>query len=171
MSTPDRVSRHSLTHLLSFFLSLFLQLSFSLPASSRSFGSGGFATIAHHVLLIRLASGRVSRAGEARPEAPGGARSGGRRKTEKCTKKRGDGVIYKPTGTTQSEATPGDEGCPHFEPPFALFPSFVVMQPSLLPSDPLTSTRAALHRDARCMLHRRMRDVCARYAMRAYERK
>jgi len=94
----------------------------------QSFGSGGFATIAHHVLLIRLASDQVS-PGQGRQKTRVGGRSEGRRKTEKHTKKQGDGVIYKPTGTTQSEATPDDEGCPHFESPLtlSLSRSFVTM--------------------------------------------
>lgn len=101
---------------LSFLLSLFPR--------PRSFSSGGFATIAHHVLLIRLASGRVSPEPEteeaAREEGEKGGRGGsrGRRKTEKRTKKRGDGVIYKPTGTTQSEATPGRRRVPPLRAPF-----------------------------------------------------
>lgn len=137
----------------------------------QSFGSGGFATIAHHVLLIRLASDQVS-PGQGRQKTRVGGRSEDRRKTEKHTKKQGDGVIYKPTGTTQSEATPDDEGCPHFESPLMLSLSFLrhhVRRFFLFFFSPFASTRASLHRDAWCMLHRRMRDVCAKYTMRTYE--
>lgn len=156
--------------------SLTLSLIFSSSAlllRLQSFGSGGFATIAHHVLLIRLASGQVS-PGQGRQKARvGGGRSGGRRKTEKHTKKQGDGVIYKPTGTTtQSEATPDDGGCPHFESPLALSLSFLrhrVCYFLLSFFSLFASTRASLHRDAWCMLHWRMRDICAKYAMRTYE--
>lgn len=38
--------------------------------------------------------------------ARGGQREGGEDRERKTAKKRGDGVIYKQTGTTQSEATP-----------------------------------------------------------------
>lgn len=53
------------------------------------------------MILIRLARA----AGRRRVEGRRGRR---KRKTAKRAKKRGDGVIYKPAGTTQSEATPDD---------------------------------------------------------------
>ena len=71
-----------------------------LPSRSRR---RGFATIAHHVILISLAAACCKD-----EEGLEENRKRRTRKTAKCAKKRGDGVIYKQTGTKQSEATPDD---------------------------------------------------------------
>lgn len=74
---------------------------------SRGNGRGGFAAIAHHVILISLAQQHAAAAAARMGE--GGQRERGRIGREKLRNARrngGDGVIYKQTGTTQSEATP-----------------------------------------------------------------